>query len=1093
MQIAAVAIITQTSKMMPSIVRSFLHAFAFVALFSSTGITQTIKGTVLPYSTISRGSKLQVTVAETVSEVALEYKAKGSDSWTTLATTVKNPPGGTRVVVDVPQTLRSQDLRVKAWEIRPAPQTVNFTAGKGKTQMLVAAGLAAGTKLSAEYFDTRARQWKRFAAVEAPQDTSKSWSIAVPRSCRAAALRLTRIDSTTPGNGSSRFPAAFRTGRTKFPAKEISNSAVSYPLASNSAQLMGDTSSRSATPQIEESDIWKISGTKVFFFNQLRGLQVIDTANPADPEIVSFLRMPAVGEDMYVLPDSRAVLVRRDWKTGGTTGVVLVDTSQPQAKIISEIQVPGWYADSRLIDGRLVLATSQWNTSSWQSTTTVSVIDDLATAPRIAGEAALDFAASAMGTGSDFVWFAGNKNWSSTQSSIALFPIDALPALGSPLRAELGGMIYDKFKVHQNGDSLFAVTQNWNWGTTRRQSTALESYTLAGEKPELLQRLPLVEGESLHATRFDGNRAYVVTFEQIDPLWIIDLSDPSAMRIESELQVPGWSTYIQPVGGYLAAVGVDGGKVTASLFDVRDPANPLPSSRVDIGGEENGYTWSEANWDEKAVAILPGSGLILLPFSSFNSDGDVAAVQLVDMDAKNGKLTKRGVIRHAFTPRRANALREGILASISNRELFLLDATNRDKPAALADVTLAFAADRILGSRDGLLVHAENGDWRGSAAVLRVSSSADPDAVVAQAALGDGDIIAGALRGNHIVALLRGRKNPGEGCLVRFDASKLPALVETGRCSISLDAGWNASVDLVWPSDNLAVAGVRGSDWNWWRGPWIYDAVAVNAVSAKMSMSPAIYPRPYYFGEDTVTLHAFDLTSAVPRVVSNASLYSSRPRNTSKFFAADGLVVFSYGRAEEEVQVLNDNVRLPRTLEKTFLRVVDYADSATPNFWPEATLPGRLENIAEFDRSAGLVFAENNAGGLEALLYEGGTAQSITTLPTSNIRSVDGRRAWTFSGKNLARYRLSDGGAWELEDTRSDLPFIPSALRAHQTGVLARGGDALAIVPADSSTPLKNLFVPGWGWWWSQDLSQVEIGTDSVSVPTGQYGVEILR
>lgn len=1073
--------------------KKLILAVALAVVVQASGFSQTVKPpTILPHSVVSNGASLQVPVAETVSEVVLESKPKGAKTWTARPTTVKNLPGNRRLLIDVPPALRGQDLRVTLRATRPAPQAVAFSPDKTKARMQVGAGLPAGTRLSAEYFDATAQQWKRFATVQAPKDTKKSWTVSVPDARRSAQLRLTRMDGKIAGTQSAKFPAAFRTGKTKFAGKEITNSGGdSTILANTSAQLQSDSSAKSASPQIEESDIWKISGTKIYFFNQLRGLQVIETANAADPEIVSFLRMPAVGEDMYVLPGSRAVLVRRDWRNGGTTGVVLVDASLPQAKVMAELQVPGWYAESRLVGGRLLLATTEWNTTSWQSSTTMRVIDNLSTAPRIAAETALDFSVSAMGAGSKFLWVSGSKNWSWNQSNIALFPLSSLPALGQPLRAELGGMIYDKFKVHQNGDTLFAVTQTWGAGW--RQSTALESYSLSGEKPELLQRLPLVEGESLHATRFDGNRAYVVTFEQIDPLWIVDLSDPAAMRVESELQVPGWSTYIQPVGGYLAAVGLDAGKVTASLFDVRDPAKPSLSSRVDIGGDGNGYTWSEANWDEKAVAILPESGLILLPFSSFNSDGDVAAVQLVDMDAKNGKLTKRGVIRHAFTPRRANALRAGIVASISNRELFLLDAANRDKPAALAEVTLAFAADRILGSRDGLLVHAENGNWRGSAAMLRVSAATDPDAVAAEASLGDGEILAGALRGNHLVALLRSHKNPEEGRVVRFDAAQLPKLVETGRSTFKLTAAWNASSELVWPSDNLAVAAVRRNNWGWWRGPWIQDAPMVSAT-AKTSISPGIYPPAYSFGEESVTLYAFDLSAALPRSASTFDLASISPRNTSSFFAADGLVVFSSERTQAEKLPAGPAVPTPRLIGQTFLQVADYADPAAPSLWPEAALPGRLENIAEFDRAAGLVFSANNDGGLEALLYEGGSAQSIATLPKSDLRSTEGRTAWTLAGASLTRYRFANTGAWTLEGTRADLPFSgPAALRAHAGGLLMRRGDELASVPTDFSAPIRRLTIPGWSWWWSSDLSQAAIGTPTVAIPAGQYGIEVLR
>jgi hypothetical protein len=509
----------------------------------------------------------------------------------------------------------------------------------------------------------------------------------IPPERRAARLRVVRLDARNPSSLSTRFPATFRTGATRFAGREIP-ARTAYPVYLAGSGMYADKTTSPAAPQVQESDIWKISDSRLFFFNQLRGLQVIETADPSDPKVISSLRMPAVGEDMYLLPGSRAVLLRRDWLNGGTTGIVLVDTSKAEAKILAELQIPGWYADSRIVNGRLVLLTSLYNYSSWQVSGSISVISDLTSLPKLESQATLDFSPSTLGVGSDYLWVSGSKNWAWNQSNIELYKLADLPAMGAPLRAELGGVVYDKFKVHQKGDKLFAITQKW--GANWQQSTALESYSLDGDAPTLLQRLPLVEGESLHATRFDGNRAYVVTFQQIDPLWIIDLSNPASMQIEAELQVPGWSSYIQPVGNFLAAVGVESGKVTASLFNVEDPRSPFLSSRIEVG--DGTYSWSEANWNEKAVAILPAADLILLPYSSFDSAGEASAVQLVDMDTTSGQLTKRGIIRHAFTPRRATQLREGILASLSNRELLLLDSGDRSSPALLSEVSLAFGA-----------------------------------------------------------------------------------------------------------------------------------------------------------------------------------------------------------------------------------------------------------------------------------------------------------------------------------------------------------------------------------------------------------------
>jgi hypothetical protein len=365
--------------------------------------------------------------------------------------------------------------------------------------------------------------------------------------------------------------------------------------------------------------------------------------------------------------------------------------------------------------------------------------------------------------------------------------------------------------------------------------------------------------------------------------------------------------------------------------------------------------------------------------------------------------------------------------------------------------------------------------------------------VVSEASLGDGEILAGSLRGDHLVALLRGSKNQGEGRIVRFDAAQLPKLVETGRSTFKLAAAWNASAELVWPTDNLAVAAVRRSSWGWWRGPWVQDAPMASAT-AKMSISPGIYPPPFSSGEESVTFYALDLTAATPRLVSSLDLAAISPRNTSSFFAADGLVVFSSERAKEEKSAKGRPTATPRLIGQTFLQVADYADSAAPYLWPEAALPGRLENITEFDRAAGLVFAANNDGGLEALLYEGGVAQSIAALPKSDLRAADGRTAWTLTGKNLTRHRLANVGVWTADGTRSDLPFAdPSALRAHPSGLLMRRGDELASLTLDLSAPVKRLTIPGWSWWRTSDLSQTEITAQGIVIPASQYGIEVLR
>ena len=119
------------------------------------------------------------------------------------------------------------------------------------------------------------------------------------------------------------------------------------------------------------------------------------------------------------------------------------------------------------------------------------------------------------------------------------------------------------------------------------------------------------EDRTIVTADLDYPRAYVVTFLQMDPLWVVDLSEPARPKVSGELEVPGWSTYIHPRGTQLVAVGVETNRTTVSLFDVANPGHPALLSRVQLG---NQYSSSEANSDEKAFTVLEDAGLILTAF-----------------------------------------------------------------------------------------------------------------------------------------------------------------------------------------------------------------------------------------------------------------------------------------------------------------------------------------------------------------------------------------------------------------------------------------------------------------------------------------------
>ncbi|MBQ3537862.1 MAG: beta-propeller domain-containing protein [Clostridia bacterium] len=126
----------------------------------------------------------------------------------------------------------------------------------------------------------------------------------------------------------------------------------------------------------------------------------------------------------------------------------------------------------------------------------------------------------------------------------------------------------------------------------------------------------IAKGEQIKSARFMGDTAYIVTFVQTDPLFVIDLSDPEKPEIKGEVKLPGFSSYLHPVGdGYLVGVGVGGtesgvdGSSKISLFDVTDPASPkeadslvFPTSQLGteskafVSVTENSFLVTYSNW-----------------------------------------------------------------------------------------------------------------------------------------------------------------------------------------------------------------------------------------------------------------------------------------------------------------------------------------------------------------------------------------------------------------------------------------------------------------------------------------------------------------
>jgi beta propeller domain-containing protein len=188
------------------------------------------------------------------------------------------------------------------------------------------------------------------------------------------------------------------------------------------------------------------------------------------------------------------------------------------------------------------------------------------------------------------------------------------------------GSLLNQFSMSEaNGNLRVASTDEPTWWGGTQPGGPESMVTVLAEEGGALARIGRVgglgQGERIYAVRFLGDRGYVVTFRRVDPLYVLDLSDPRNPVVKGELKIPGYSSYLHPAGGdLLIGVGQDAtpeGRVTGtqvSLFDVADPARPQRLQQLTLGAG-----WSEAESDHHAFLFWARTGLLVLPVTSYGS------------------------------------------------------------------------------------------------------------------------------------------------------------------------------------------------------------------------------------------------------------------------------------------------------------------------------------------------------------------------------------------------------------------------------------------------------------------------------------------
>lgn len=530
------------------------------------------------------------------------------------------------------------------------------------------------------------------------------------------------------------------------------------------------TASESLPRDIEEADIVKIVGDTLYALNRYKGLLIVDVADPDAPALKGSLDLKGRGVEMYVIGAQAFVLLSADYYfyaydvavgTGGDVALAsngmtiapdgpipprpdfegsqlaVVDVSDPAAPSIEgKINLVGFANESRRVGDVIYVIGSNLNQyyfdysdtagTGFVASINVADPDDIQAVERkeISGQGVNMHA-------SETTIFAGSQFYDSdsSQSYTRIQVIDISDSGGAIVLRDVfdvPGNIRNRFYMDDFNGTFRIATVSWGFGF---QEVRLFTYDLSDlDDVQPLGQTPIIQNESLEAVRFDGVRGYAVTFLRVDPLFVIDLRDPANPQVTGELEVPGFSTHIEPRGNRLIAVGIDdtdGTRPAVAYYDVEDPANPTQLGRV-ILGPPGSYTSSEATYDEKAFKIVDELGLIAIPFyhidystmpGGIEPDGTEPAIMPVPggspgaaarddyfqgptctsgvqlIDFSDTALTQRGAFDTRGVVSRVGVLGDRVFA-LSESSLQTFDINDRDNPEKRGDLTF-FPGDEM--------------------------------------------------------------------------------------------------------------------------------------------------------------------------------------------------------------------------------------------------------------------------------------------------------------------------------------------------------------------------------------------------------------
>lgn len=464
---------------------------------------------------------------------------------------------------------------------------------------------------------------------------------------------------------------------------------------------------------VEESDLFKVVGSKLLVQNPTRGLTVVDVSAPDRPAVATQLAT-LVGKsgELYASGDDAFVTFKESRTVAGQCEIAAVRSATTTPTPVATLNVPGRLVTSRHI-GNFIYMVSTESDRTWVSS--ISTADPLRMS--VASQRSLTGGCDEAHVSSRAIYLpqrlSGEGGLGTRVRAVDIS--DPGGAVVEKGEVKLRGFPQGRFHMDEAGTTFRIVTftsRSSGSNVTAIDATDLSRLSVLGSIEGL------APGEDLHATRFVGDRVYVVTYEQpvitvyvgggfglglgglaiaallLDPLWVVSLKDPTNPTVLGHLKVPGWSDYVFPRGDRLLAVGRGnlGSRVAVSLYDVADLSRPTELRRVEFGVPEAS---SEANTDFRGVRIVEAgvvgsAALVAIPYTNnlraangeWTPEHHVQLLDLLPDDlALRGSSAQVGLVRRTVPV-------GGMLYTITDKTVAAVDVSNRSAPVIPASVVV---------------------------------------------------------------------------------------------------------------------------------------------------------------------------------------------------------------------------------------------------------------------------------------------------------------------------------------------------------------------------------------------------------------------